>query len=152
MRSLPGRSRGHPRKTNGWTSPVGLLHDDAQAADRHHSVTDSPAAPKRTRPAGRPLQGSGPLCSSAFRAAPASADVVIVGGGVMGASTAFHLAEGGVTNVVVVPGFLYATQRRPVPPRRRHPPRSARGVSTDGSRGVTDNASHGARIPTTHSV
>ncbi|GAA1084569.1 NAD(P)/FAD-dependent oxidoreductase [Streptomyces javensis] len=42
------------------------------------------------------------MSSSAFRTVPASADVVIVGGGVMGASTAFHLAEAGVTNIVVV--------------------------------------------------
>src|SRR5512143_692052 len=33
---------------------------------------------------------------------PDRADVVIVGGGVMGASTAFHLAEAGVTNVVLL--------------------------------------------------
>lgn len=39
---------------------------------------------------------------SAFRTAPTSADVVIIGGGVMGASTAFHLAEVGVRNIVVV--------------------------------------------------
>jgi sarcosine oxidase subunit beta len=34
-------------------------------------------------------------------ALPAEAEVVIVGGGVMGASTAFHLAEAGVTDVVL---------------------------------------------------
>lgn len=33
---------------------------------------------------------------------PAAAEVVIVGGGVMGASIAFHLAEAGVTDVVVL--------------------------------------------------
>lgn len=33
---------------------------------------------------------------------PASANVVIVGGGVMGASTAFHLAEAGVSDVVLL--------------------------------------------------
>ncbi|WP_262703366.1 MULTISPECIES: NAD(P)/FAD-dependent oxidoreductase [Streptomyces] len=42
------------------------------------------------------------MSSSAFRTVPASADVVIIGAGVMGASTAFHLAEAGVTNIVVV--------------------------------------------------
>ncbi|MEV5878279.1 FAD-binding oxidoreductase [Streptomyces sp. NPDC052101] len=42
------------------------------------------------------------MSSSAFRTVPAAADVVIVGGGVMGASTAFHLAEAGVTDIVVV--------------------------------------------------
>ncbi|MFI6357580.1 NAD(P)/FAD-dependent oxidoreductase [Streptomyces sp. NPDC050743] len=42
------------------------------------------------------------MSSSAFRTVPASADVVIVGGGVMGVSTAFHLAEAGVRNIVVV--------------------------------------------------
>jgi sarcosine oxidase subunit beta len=36
------------------------------------------------------------------RSVPSTADVVIIGGGVMGASTAFHLAEAGVTDVVVV--------------------------------------------------
>ncbi|WP_031161531.1 NAD(P)/FAD-dependent oxidoreductase [Streptomyces durhamensis] len=40
--------------------------------------------------------------SSAFRTVPARADVVIIGGGVMGVSTAFHLAEAGVRNIVVV--------------------------------------------------
>ncbi|MDW6066254.1 FAD-binding oxidoreductase [Streptomyces sp. FXJ1.4098] len=39
---------------------------------------------------------------SAFRTVPTSADVVIIGGGVMGVSTAFHLAEAGVKNIVVV--------------------------------------------------
>ncbi|WP_225100032.1 FAD-binding oxidoreductase [Streptomyces sp. CoH27] len=42
------------------------------------------------------------MSSSAFRTVPASADVVIIGGGVMGASTAFHLAEAGVRNIVLV--------------------------------------------------
>ncbi|MGP3987220.1 NAD(P)/FAD-dependent oxidoreductase [Streptomyces sp. 3N207] len=40
--------------------------------------------------------------SSAYRTVPHSADVVIIGGGVMGASTAFHLAEAGVRNIVVL--------------------------------------------------
>lgn len=40
--------------------------------------------------------------SSTFRTVPPTADVVIIGGGVMGASIAFHLAEAGVTDVVVV--------------------------------------------------
>ncbi|MFI8849736.1 FAD-binding oxidoreductase [Streptomyces sp. 891-h] len=40
--------------------------------------------------------------SSAFRTVPHSADVVIIGGGVMGASTAFHLAEAGVRDIVVL--------------------------------------------------
>ncbi|MGW3206056.1 NAD(P)/FAD-dependent oxidoreductase [Streptomyces sp. NPDC001135] len=43
-----------------------------------------------------------PLSSSGFRTVPDFADVVIVGGGVMGVSTAFHLAEAGVRNIVVV--------------------------------------------------
>jgi glycine/D-amino acid oxidase-like deaminating enzyme len=42
------------------------------------------------------------VSSSAFRTVPAAADVVIIGGGVMGASTAFHLAEAGVANIVLV--------------------------------------------------
>ncbi|MBO8196537.1 FAD-binding oxidoreductase [Streptomyces oryzae] len=40
--------------------------------------------------------------SSAYRTVPHSADVVIIGGGVMGVSTAFHLAEAGVRNIVVL--------------------------------------------------
>ncbi|MBZ4018083.1 NAD(P)/FAD-dependent oxidoreductase [Streptomyces purpurogeneiscleroticus] len=40
--------------------------------------------------------------SSAFRTVPPTAEVVIIGGGVMGTSTAFHLAEAGVRNIVVV--------------------------------------------------
>jgi len=40
--------------------------------------------------------------SSAFRAVPSAADVVIIGGGVMGTSAAFHLADAGVRNIVVV--------------------------------------------------
>ncbi|AOR36546.1 sarcosine oxidase subunit beta [Streptomyces fodineus] len=42
------------------------------------------------------------MSSSVFRTVPATADVVIIGGGVMGASTAFHLAEAGVADIVVV--------------------------------------------------
>nr|WP_228044826.1 FAD-binding oxidoreductase [Streptomyces ferrugineus] len=40
--------------------------------------------------------------SPAYRTVPASADVVIIGGGVMGTSIAFHLAEAGVRDIVVV--------------------------------------------------
>jgi sarcosine oxidase subunit beta len=40
--------------------------------------------------------------SSTFRSVPATAEVVIIGGGVMGASAAFHLAEAGVRDIVVV--------------------------------------------------
>ncbi|OMI36244.1 NAD(P)/FAD-dependent oxidoreductase [Streptomyces sparsogenes] len=42
------------------------------------------------------------MSSSTFRTVPSTADVVIIGGGVMGAGTAYHLAEAGVTNIVVV--------------------------------------------------
>ncbi|MER6143241.1 FAD-binding oxidoreductase [Streptomyces sparsogenes] len=42
------------------------------------------------------------MSSSTFRTVPPAADVVIIGGGVMGASTAYHLAEAGVTDIVVV--------------------------------------------------
>ncbi|TGA96252.1 FAD-binding oxidoreductase [Streptomyces sp. MZ04] len=40
--------------------------------------------------------------SPVFRGLPPTADVVIVGGGVMGASIAFHLAEAGVRDIVVL--------------------------------------------------
>jgi sarcosine oxidase subunit beta len=40
--------------------------------------------------------------ASTFRTVPPTADVVIIGGGVMGASTAFHLAEVGVEDIVVI--------------------------------------------------
>ncbi|GES28219.1 FAD-binding oxidoreductase [Streptomyces angustmyceticus] len=40
--------------------------------------------------------------SSTSRTVPPTADVVIVGGGVMGTSIAFHLAEAGVTDIVVI--------------------------------------------------
>jgi sarcosine oxidase subunit beta len=40
--------------------------------------------------------------SSTFRTVPQTADIVIIGGGVMGTSIAFHLAEAGVQNIVVV--------------------------------------------------
>ncbi|MGW0908363.1 NAD(P)/FAD-dependent oxidoreductase [Streptomyces sp. NPDC002853] len=39
---------------------------------------------------------------SVFRTLPPTADVVIVGGGVMGTSIAFHLAEAGVRDILVV--------------------------------------------------
>ncbi|MEU0250421.1 FAD-binding oxidoreductase [Streptomyces sp. NPDC006235] len=42
------------------------------------------------------------MSSSVFRTVPHTADVVIIGGGVMGASVAFHLAEAGVRNIVVI--------------------------------------------------
>jgi sarcosine oxidase subunit beta len=58
------------------------------------------------RPWRRPLEGIGLLSSSstasAFRTVPPAADVVIIGGGVMGAGIAFHLAEAGVNDIVVV--------------------------------------------------
>ena len=40
--------------------------------------------------------------SSAQRTLPQRADVVIVGGGIVGCSIAYHLAKIGVTNVVVL--------------------------------------------------
>ncbi|MGW5861498.1 NAD(P)/FAD-dependent oxidoreductase [Streptomyces sp. NPDC055239] len=45
---------------------------------------------------------SRPSTAPAFRTLPPVADVVIVGGGVMGVSIAFHLAEAGVRDIVVV--------------------------------------------------
>jgi sarcosine oxidase subunit beta len=73
-----------------WTSTVALPHDDAQTAARQRPVTHSP-------------RRDGLLTSSPLhRTVPPTADVVIIGGGVMGTSTAFHLAEAGVRNIVVV--------------------------------------------------
>lgn len=43
-----------------------------------------------------------PSSAPVFRALPSTADVVIVGGGVVGASVAFHLAEAGVRDILVV--------------------------------------------------
>ncbi|MFE4544269.1 NAD(P)/FAD-dependent oxidoreductase [Arthrobacter sp. NPDC056727] len=43
-----------------------------------------------------------PLAKSPAAPLPAEADVVIVGGGIMGTSIAFHLAEAGVRNVVLI--------------------------------------------------
>lgn len=40
--------------------------------------------------------------SPTFRSVPATAEVVIIGGGVTGTSAAFHLAEAGVSDIVVV--------------------------------------------------
>ena len=43
-----------------------------------------------------------PLALPEGAAQPTDADVVIIGGGIMGVSTAFHLAEAGVRNVVLI--------------------------------------------------
>ncbi|MGX9898889.1 NAD(P)/FAD-dependent oxidoreductase [Arthrobacter sp. SA17] len=43
-----------------------------------------------------------PLAKSPTSPLPKEADVVILGGGIMGASVAFHLAEAGVRNIVVI--------------------------------------------------
>jgi sarcosine oxidase, subunit beta len=40
--------------------------------------------------------------SSTFRTVPPAADIVIIGGGAMGTSIAFHLAEAGVNDIVVI--------------------------------------------------
>jgi sarcosine oxidase subunit beta len=40
--------------------------------------------------------------STTFRAVPPAAEIVIIGGGAMGTSVAFHLAEAGVNNIVVI--------------------------------------------------
>lgn len=53
------------------------------------------------RRAAEPLEHVVPL-PTPLTPLPAAAEVVIVGGGVMGASIAFHLAEAGVTDVVVL--------------------------------------------------
>jgi choline dehydrogenase-like flavoprotein len=81
--------------------------------------------------------------SFAVSTVPRAADVVIVGGGVMGASIAFHLAEAGVRNIVVIergelgpvradvrhaPGGDRPAQRRPAGPVLQHlHPRPAGG-------------------------
>jgi sarcosine oxidase subunit beta len=43
-----------------------------------------------------------PLVKSPSRVLPAAGDVVILGGGIMGTSIAYHLAEAGVKNIVLV--------------------------------------------------
>ena len=43
-----------------------------------------------------------PLAMSPAAPLPAKADVVILGGGIMGTSIAFHLAEAGVRNIVLI--------------------------------------------------
>jgi glycine/D-amino acid oxidase-like deaminating enzyme len=48
-----------------------------------------------------PLEHVVPLATPAIPL-PAAAEVVVVGGGIMGASIAFHLAEAGVTDVIVL--------------------------------------------------
>lgn len=79
-----------------------LHHDAQQAGRRHRAATTRAALPDLPSGAGL-TEGIGPLSSSsAFRIVPQHADVVIIGGGVMGASAAFHLAEAGVENIVVV--------------------------------------------------
>jgi sarcosine oxidase subunit beta len=50
----------------------------------------------------RSLEGWRVTSSPGSDPVPPTAEVVIIGGGVMGASVAFHLAEAGVTDVVVV--------------------------------------------------
>ena len=67
--------------------------------------TDGPSRTRRPEALGPgAVSGKdGPLSSSStFRSVPRTAEVVIIGGGVMGASAAFHLAEAGATDVVVV--------------------------------------------------
>ncbi|MCX4825020.1 FAD-binding oxidoreductase [Streptomyces sp. NBC_01142] len=68
-----------------------------------HSAPSSESAPLLGPLAG-PLPGSlaGPLPGSLPGPLPASAEVVVIGGGVVGASVAFHLAEAGVGNVLVL--------------------------------------------------
>lgn len=56
----------------------------------------------RPSSAPRPSSVPRPSTTPAFRSLPSTADVVIVGGGVMGASIAFHLAEAGVRDILVV--------------------------------------------------
>ena len=50
----------------------------------------------------RPLRPGGAPVSIAPMTTPRTAEVVIIGGGVTGASTAFHLTRRGVTDVIVV--------------------------------------------------
>src|SRR5438105_880743 len=69
---------------------VGVRHDGAQTADRQEG----------TGPLTTPSTPS-PSSSSAFRTVPRAADVVIIGGGVMGTSIAFHLAAAGARAGVV---------------------------------------------------
>ncbi|AZM57206.1 sarcosine oxidase subunit beta [Streptomyces sp. WAC 01529] len=65
-----------------------------------------PTGREGSRPLTPPASPASPPPSpgpdSAFRTLPSTAEVVIVGGGVMGAAIAFHLAEAGVRGIVVV--------------------------------------------------
>ena len=76
-----------------------------QTADQRLPTQGSPsrALEDLSSAPGRLLEGIGLLSTSPFfRTVPPTAEVVIIGGGVMGAGIAFHLAEAGVRDVVVV--------------------------------------------------
>jgi len=67
-------------------------------------VLTATVTPAGLRPARGPASGRDGLLTSSpvFPTVPRTADVVIIGGGVMGTGIAFHLAEAGVRKIVVV--------------------------------------------------
>ncbi|MFE0473315.1 NAD(P)/FAD-dependent oxidoreductase [Streptomyces sp. NPDC058947] len=77
---------------------AGALDRRTMAEDAQHANPPERDGPL-TSPSPSPSSSASP---SAFATVPRTAGVVIVGGGVMGTSIAFHLAEAGVRDVVVV--------------------------------------------------
>ena len=96
------------------------------------AAQDIAAAGQALAEAGTP--GPGTAGGSLMSDLPGSAEVVVVGGGVMGASTAYHLARAGVRDVVVAGarGFLWVGRHGPL--RGRHPPPVWHARSTFGCR------------------
>src|SRR6185312_2347735 len=95
----PGRgARGCPRPVLAGVRPGpvrgGLLPKPRSWSTRRMTVTDPFASSER-------LAHVVPLPDPAVPL-PAHATVVVIGGGVMGVSTAWHLAEAGVTDIVVI--------------------------------------------------
>ena len=75
-----------------WPTPLGVF----AAGDELPPAYPSPARPALTPPL------AGPVAPLEAPPVPTSAEVVIIGGGIMGLATAYHLAANGVTRVVVL--------------------------------------------------
>src|SRR5262249_4574311 len=86
--ATPGRS-GHSEKASGNTMTPGNDDDEDESRADHSGEVRLPAT----------VEHAGPV--------PASAEIVIVGGGVMGLSIAYYLAKRGLDDVVVLErGYL----------------------------------------------